>query len=141
MLQLCLLLMSLGTNATAPVILPDEIEWLNEPNGLDSLFEEWNRIRGARAHPYVEVIQENWLRRNRLRTYPKEIDGEIYNLWFAPYSWAGDLNHDNITNMKDLGLYALHYEDEVMLAIPPPLPAKMSIEELAKLMKLLFMEN
>jgi len=131
-----------------PQILPDEIQWLDDPNILPTLFTEWNE---ERAEPYIIVLKENWLRKNRLRTYPKEIDGKLYDTWHAPYSWAGDLNHDDITNLKDFAIMAkysqggVHTDPTLVVRCPPDCTLhhtekELSIEELMKLMQILFME-
>ena len=102
----CLLIVLLGT----PDILPDEEMWLDDPNKLPTLFTEWRR---ERDEPYLTVLVENWLRTSRLRNYPKWINGRLYERWYAPHSWAGDLNHDGITNMQDFGIAAKYYVGEI----------------------------
>ncbi len=129
LIQMVMILAFADPNA----ILPNELAWLDDPNILPTLFEQWNEIR---PEPYLTVLVENWLRPNRWREYPRFGSSR----WLAPYSWAGDLNHDEKMNIRDFGVAAKHYT--VGLKLPPPKPAPPThLENLARLAEIIFMEN
>jgi hypothetical protein len=81
-------------------VLPDEVEWLDDPYYLESLFGEWYsddpNIQGWHAE-YEQVVIENWGKGGK-----------------QPYSWYGDLNHDGITNMIDFGKAAAEYRGRIV---------------------------
>ena len=131
-IRLLLLVVSLAD----PNILPDEVAWLDDPNMLCTLFTEWKQ---ERIEPYLTVPVENWLATTRKRNYAKEIDGVTYDSWTAPYSWAGDLNHDDIVNMKDIAILAKYYTGRlgqapapgnIMGTVPIEILAELLLEEL-----------
>ncbi|KKM95423.1 hypothetical protein LCGC14_1188250 [marine sediment metagenome] len=134
LIQVCLLWLTLAD----PNILPNEVEWLDDPNMLPTLFTEWEE---ERPEPYITVFIENWLRTDRHRNYPKTIDGVLYETWTAPYAWASDLNHDDIINMHDFGIVAKFYRGGLVYTPPPPTVAPSKIEVLAIFGELLFMRE
>ena len=125
-----------------PNILPDEVAWLDDPNTLATLFVEWQQ---ERIEPYATVTIENWLRTDRHRDYPKEIDGVLYDTWTAPYSWCSDLNHDGAIDLHDFGIMADHHPGGLVSKPEPPpppsAPLPTKLEVLAMFAELLFMET
>lgn len=134
LIQVCLLWMAL-TDPNA--ILPHEVEWLDDPNILPTLFVEW---REERTEPYITVLVENWLRTDRQRNYPKTIDGVLYTTWTAPYAWASDLNHDDIIDFQDFGIVAKFYQGGIMYVPPSPVSSMSKLEVLAMFAHSIFME-
>ena len=110
-----------------------EIKWLSEPNGLQSLMDEWYspdpNIAGWHAE-YAQVITDNWLRPTRPVLLTVDDQAEMR----LPYSWFGDLNHDGCIRMDDFGIAAKYYKGRIK---NPPEPEPMTeIESLAEIMKL-----
>lgn len=115
LIQACLIMLMLSD----PNILPNEVTWLDDPYLLSTLFTEWDEVR---PEPYATVTLENWLRTDRHRDCPKEIDGVVYDTWTAPYAWASDLNHDGIVDLYDFGIVAKFHRGGLKSKPPPPAP-------------------
>lgn len=135
LVQICLIMLVM----TQPDILPDEIEWLDDPNILATLFVEWDEERPRK--PYLSVPAENWGLTTRVRNYPTFINGEWYNPWTAPYSWVGDLNHDGVVNLKDFGILAQYFKGRFTYSPPIPPPSRSRLEVIADIVGELFMNE
>jgi len=110
-----------------------EIKWLDEPNGIQSLMEEWYsedpNIHGWYAE-YSMVTIDNWLRPTRPALLTVDDQAEMR----LPYCWFGDLNHDGCVRMDDFGIAAKYFKGRIK---NPPEPEPMTeIESLAEIMKL-----
>ncbi len=138
LVQVCLILLAMQQPDILP---PAETEWLDDPNTLATLFTEWDEERSW--EPYLSVLVENWLLTTRVRNYPKYIDGTWYDSWTAPYSWVGDLNHDDIVNLEDLAILAKFFKGRFKYTLPisiSPIKASRSkLEVLAIFAEMLFM--
>jgi len=110
-----------------------EIKWLDEPNGIADLMDEWYspdpNIHGWYAE-YSMVTIDNWLRPTRPALLTVDDQAEMR----LPYCWFGDLNHDGCVRMDDFGIAAKYFKGRIK---NPPAPKPMTeIESLAEIMKL-----